>query len=178
MSPGRKTSIKKWSLGSSQGFSVHNPGQAVGGEVPLRWKKCPGAPRAWDAHGGARPAQPCLPCSPGKHWAAVRGKRALKSVEDSMLLLSLDQNQAGHGGSSVIHLSGGTERLARTQPCSGCWGLAELPASISPSCKMKTNACQPSALRDLINECLSSDLSRDPFNERFHKQCKASFSWQ
>lgn len=106
------------------------------------------------------------------------GKRALKSVEDSMLFLSLDQNQAGHGGSSVIRLSGGTEWLARTQPCPGSWGLAELRASISPSCKMKTNACQPSVLRDLINECLSSDLSRDPFNERFHKQCKASFSWQ
>lgn len=106
---------------------------------------------------------------PGRHWAAMGGKRALKSVE----LLSLDPNQAGHGGSSVIHLSGGAEWLARTQPCPGCWGLAELHASISPSCEMKTNACQPSALRDLINECLSSDLSRDPFNERFHKQCKA-----
>lgn len=34
--PGRKTSIEKWSLGSSQGFFIHNPRQAVFEEVPVR----------------------------------------------------------------------------------------------------------------------------------------------
>lgn len=75
---GRKTSIKKWSLGSSQGFSIHNPRQAVGGEVPVRWKRCPGAPRAWDAHGGGRPAQPHLPCSPRRLWAAMWGEKSFE----------------------------------------------------------------------------------------------------
>lgn len=88
-----------------------------------------------DAHGGARPAQPPLPCSPRGHWAAARGQGLLSLLKPGTLLLSLDQNQAGHRGSSVIHLSGGTERLAGTQLCPGLVGgsLSAMPQFPPPA---------------------------------------------
>lgn len=111
--------------------------------------------------------------------SGTRGTRALKFIEAKYMAPILGSKSSWtwkeqHNPSVWWH---GTTGWDPALPQAG-WGLTELHASISPSCKMKANACQPSALRDLINECLSSNLSRDPFNERFHKQCKAPFSWQ
>lgn len=130
-----------------------------------------------DAHRGARPAQPRLPCSPRGHWAAAKGTGALKFVEAECVApifgskSSWTQREQGNPSVWWHGATGWDPALLQAG-----WGLTELHALISLPCKMKTNACQPSARRDLINECLSSDLSRDPFNERFHKQCKTSFS--
>lgn len=55
-------------------------------------------------------------------------------------------------------------------------GPSSAPGLPFPLLRQETNACQPSVPRDLINECLSSGLSRDPFNERYQKQRKTS--WQ